>query len=71
MKIEQVVNDVRCPSCGGLTRVKERPVVRYVDLPVVGTPMRLAWRKHRMRCPDDGCPRRSFVLDDHRIAAKG
>ncbi len=69
--IEQVVSDVRCPSCGGPARVKERPVVRYVDLPVFGTPMRLAWRKHRMRYPDDGCPRRSFVLGDHRIAAKG
>lgn len=68
--IEQVVIDPRCPSCGGPARVKERPVVRYVDLPVYGTPMRLGWRKHRMRCPDSGCPRRSWVLTDHRIAAK-
>ena len=71
LMIEQVVNDVRCPSCAGPARVKERPVVRYVDLPVFGTAMRLAWRKHRMRCVDVECPRRSFVLDDHRIAAKG
>jgi hypothetical protein len=28
--IEQVVDDVRCPLCGGLARVKERPLVRYV-----------------------------------------
>jgi len=68
--IEQAVENVRCPSCGGRAQVKERPVVRYVDLPVFGTPMRLAWRKHRMRCPDDSCPRRSWVLSDHRIAAK-
>lgn len=71
LMIEQVVDEVRCRSCGGLARVKERPVVRYVDLPVYGAPMRLAWRKHRMRCPDIACPRRSFVLSDHRIAAKG
>jgi transposase len=45
-------------------------LVRYVDLPVYGTPMRLGWRKHRMRCPDPGCPSRSWVLGDHRIAAK-
>jgi transposase len=69
--IEQVVTDPRCPGCGGGLRVKERPVVRYVDLPVFGTPMHLAWRKHRMRCPDPCCPRRSWVLGDHRIAAKG
>lgn len=68
--IEQVVNDPRCPGCGGPARVKERPLVRYVDLPVYGTAMRLGWRKHRMRCPDPACPRRSWVLGDHRIAAK-
>jgi transposase len=68
--IEQVVTDLRCPTCGGRARVKERPLVRYVDLPVYGVAMRLGWRKHRMRCPDPGCPRRSWVLADHRIAAK-
>lgn len=70
LMVEQVVGEVRCPSCGGVARVKERPVVRYVDLPVYGTPMRLAWRKHRMRCVGRVCPRRSWVLSDHRIAAK-
>lgn len=70
LMVEQVVEDVRCPGCGGRAQVKERPVVRYVDLPVYGSPMRLAWRKHRMRCPEPACPRRSWVLRDHRIAAK-
>ncbi|MDP9092110.1 MAG: hypothetical protein M3N95_03995, partial [Actinomycetota bacterium] len=32
--IEQVVTDPRCPGCGGPSRVKERPLVHYVDLPV-------------------------------------
>lgn len=68
--IEQVVTDPRCPDCGGAARVKERPLVRYVDLPVYGTPMRLGWRKHRMHCVDPGCPKRSWVVGDHRIAAK-
>ncbi|MGB9112273.1 MAG: ISL3 family transposase [Acidimicrobiales bacterium] len=68
--IEQVVGDVRCPSCRGHTEVKERPVVTYIDLPVYGTPMRLSWKKHRMRCVEPDCERRSFVLKDHRIAAK-
>ena len=70
LRIEQVIGPVSCPSCGGRARVKERPVVRYVDLPVYGTPMRLAWKKHRMRCPDPSCPKRSWVLGDYRIAAK-
>ena len=68
--IEQVAEDVRCPGCGGRAQVKERPVVRYVDLPVYGAPMRLAWKKHRMRCVDRACARRTWMRTDHRIAAK-
>ena len=68
--IEQVLEEVRCPACAERARVKERPVVHYVDLPVYGTPMSLAWKKHRMCCANPGCPKRSWVLEDHRIAAK-
>ncbi len=68
--IEQVVVDPRCPSCGGPAEVKERPLVAYVDLPVYGTPMSLRWRKHRMACRNHECPKKSWVLTDHRIAAK-
>jgi transposase len=68
--IEQVLGEVRCPTCNERARVKERPVIHYVDLPVFGTPMSLAWKKHRMRCVNPNCAKRSWVLDDHRIAAK-
>ena len=61
LMIEQVVEDVQCPSCGGRAQVKERPVVHYIDLPVYGTPMRLGWKKHRMCCVDVTCPQHSFV----------
>lgn len=70
LMVEQIPGTVRCPSCAELAQVKERPVVHYVDLPVYGTPMSLAWKKHRMRCVKPSCPRRTWVLDDHRIAAK-
>jgi transposase len=70
LMVEQVLGAVLCPSCGGPAQVKERPVVHYVDLPVYGTPMSLAWKKHRMRCASLACPKRSWVLEDHRIAAK-
>jgi len=70
LMIEQVVKDVRCPACGGRAQVKERPLVRYVDLPVYGVPMHLGWKKHRMRCANPACPKATFVLQDHRIAAK-
>jgi transposase len=68
--IEQVVEEVRCPACAERARVKERPVVHYVDLPVYGTPMSLAWKKHRMRCVNERCPKKTWMLSDHRIAAK-
>lgn len=68
--IEQVAVAVRCPGCEGPTQVKDRPVVRYVDLPVYGVPMKLSWKKHRMRCVDPGCATKSFVVEDHRLAAK-
>ena len=70
LMIEQVTGVVFCPLCGGRAEVKERPVVHYVDLPVYGVAMRLAWKKHRMRCPHEGCLAKSWVLTDHRIAAK-
>jgi transposase len=70
LMVEQVVGEVRCPRCRRRAQVKERPVVHYVDLPVYGTPMSLAWKKHRMRCVDGDCPIKSWVLSDHRIAAK-
>ncbi|HEX4218484.1 MAG TPA: ISL3 family transposase, partial [Acidimicrobiales bacterium] len=70
LMIEQVIGVVRCPTCDGEAQVKERPVVHYVDLPVYGTPMSLAWKKHRMRCVNPRCTKKTWVLSDYRIAAK-
>jgi len=70
LMVEQRRDVVHCPACHRVAQVKDRPVVHYIDLPVYGTPMSLAWRKHRMRCVDPGCPKKSWVLEDHRIAAK-
>ena len=68
--IEQDPIKPNCPSCGSRAHVKERPLVRYVDLPVYGRPMTLTWKKHRMACVSPECEKNSFVLGDHRIAAK-
>jgi transposase len=70
LMVEQTPGVVLCPACASRAAVKERPVVHYVDLPVYGTPMSLAWKKHRMRCANPACPKKSWVLEDHRIAAK-
>lgn len=68
--IEQAGVAVFCPTCGARAQIKERPVVRYVDLPVYGQPMRLAWRKHRLVCRQTACPATTWTCEDHRIAAK-
>ena len=70
LMIEQRVGVVRCPRCDQRAQVKERPVVRYVDLPVYGVAMSLAWKKHRMRCANSRCAMKTWVLVDHRIADK-
>ncbi len=55
--IEQNTPVMFCPSCGATAHVKDRPIIRYVDLPVYGQPMRLGWRKHRLICPQPRCPK--------------
>ncbi len=69
--IEQIVSDVTCPQCGHRTRVKDRPIVSYTDLPFGGVPITVRWRKHRLVCANHGCTMGSYTLADHRIAAKG
>ena len=71
LKIEQVLGDLSCKDCGHRARIKERPEVAYVDLPVYGTPMSLRWKKHRLVCPNPLCSRGTWTESDHRIAAKG
>jgi len=52
----------RCPECGTLARrSKGRRTTRPRDLPVGGRRPLLVWRKHRWRCDEPGCPRRSFT----------
>lgn len=68
--IEQTDIDQICPSCQAPAFVKDRPIVRYIDLPAFGTNITIAWRKHRLYCPIPACPRRSWTVSDHRIAAK-
>jgi hypothetical protein len=70
LRIEQVAEQVRYAMCGGRAQVKERPVVHYMDLPVCGTLMSLAPKLHRIRFVDPARVTRTWVLEDHRIAAK-
>ncbi|USR78821.1 ISL3 family transposase [Arcanobacterium pinnipediorum] len=70
IEIEQVLKRPTCPRCESLARVKERPRVRYIDLPVYGRSMSLLWRKHRWYCPNVACDVGSWTSQDKRIAAQ-
>ena len=58
-----------CPDCDGPLRVKDRPVVVFVDLPCFGRPTRLVWRKFRWSCPNEACPVNTFTERVPTIAA--
>jgi transposase len=58
-----------CVSCGTLARIKERPEVVLVDLPVFGRRARLVWRKHRLVCVQAGCSVLSWTVEDSAIAS--
>lgn len=60
--IETVSREAACPDCGLVSsRVKDRPVSRVKDLPASGQRVELWWRKRRLLCPAEECPRGSFV----------
>lgn len=68
--VESIGGTVRCPGCGSRARIKDRPVVRYVDFPSNGVPFSLRWKRHRFVCGNSACDVNSWLHDDPRLAAK-
>ena len=58
-----------CIGCQMTARVKERPEVELVDLPVFGRQVRLVWRKRRLVCVQPGCAVVSWTVEDPAIAS--
>ena len=50
-----------CGGCGGRVWSKGVQVVRLVDLPAFGRPVRLRWQKRRWMCPNPRCGVGSFA----------
>jgi hypothetical protein len=48
--------------------VNDRPVVALVDLPALGRPAVLVWRKRRWRCRKPDCEVGTWTENDSRIA---
>jgi len=60
--IETVAVQQECPDCGTVSgRVKDRPLTRIKDVPGAAGPVILWWRKRRLMCIQQRCPRRSFM----------
>ena len=59
-----------CEGCGGWVWSKGERVVRLVDLPAFGRPVRIQWRKRRWTCLDSVCEVRSFTEQDPVIAPR-
>ncbi|MGH9081630.1 MAG: ISL3 family transposase, partial [Acidimicrobiales bacterium] len=68
--VETIADRAGCPSCGVVAKVKDRPVVVLVDLPVFGRCSRLVWHKRRWWCPDEDCATGTFTEMDERIATQ-
>lgn len=58
--VETTADLVGCPACGSRARSKGRRVTVIRDLPAGGRPVRLAWRKRRLVCPDPDCDQGSW-----------
>jgi transposase len=61
-----------CPICGVLSSaVKDRPVMRVKDLPASCQTVQLWWRKRRLLCGEQLCPRRSFTQTAAAVRPRG
>ncbi len=69
LMIEQVTGECAAPVVLGGPRSKNARSCTTWTCPSMGADV-LAWKKHRMRCVNPTCPKRTWVLSDHRIAAK-
>src|SRR5204863_9309386 len=51
-----------CPDCGlRSVQVHERPVTQPGDVHRAGNPVVLVWLKHRWKCRNEKCGRRTFT----------
>ena len=72
MIIEQTAREGPCPACGVLTSaVKDRPMMRLKDLPACGQTVELWWRKRRLVCGEQLCPRRTFTQACRAVRRRG
>ena len=57
-----------CRTCGVIAQSHGRRDVRLVDVPCMGRPVELVWRKRTWRCDEPGCGAGSFTEQDDTVA---
>jgi transposase len=57
-----------CRSCGVVAGSHGRREVRLVDVPCLGRPVELVWRKRTWRCEEPDCPAGAFTERDDGLA---
>lgn len=68
--VESQVQLTGCPSCGVIAHAHGRRMVRLVDAPLAGRPVRVLWRKRRWVCPEPSCATDSFTEQNEQIARR-
>jgi transposase len=60
--VEQAAREGPCPECRVFSgTVKDRPWMRWKDLPVSRQAVELWWRKRRLICGKGLCPQKTFT----------
>jgi len=59
-----------CTTCGTLATIKERPMVRLVDLASFGRPVKLWFRKRRYRCCGTWTEQRHDIASPRQVMTR-
>ena len=60
---------VGCPSCGVITQGHGRMVVKLIDAPWAGVPVRIRSHKRRWMCRERTCRIVTFIEQNHSVRA--
>jgi transposase len=66
--VETPAEPMGCRTCGAIVHSHGRRDVNLIDVPCLGRPTRLVWRKRTWRCAEDHCPTRSFTEQHDDLA---
>ena len=67
--VESPPREEGCRACGVIALSHGRREVRLVDVPCMGRPVELVWRKRTWRCAEPECPAGSFTEQHDNVAS--